>query len=85
MTTPTTREIADEIAKRYTREGTGYADRLYQLSYAIEQALRDEGERCAKVAEGDDVKCEPNNCHASIAAAIRRDDKQEGGGDTNGK
>lgn len=49
-------EVAREIAKRYTREGTGYADRLYQLAYAIEQALNAERERCAKIAEAAENK-----------------------------
>lgn len=44
-------QIATEIAKRYTQEGTGYADRLYQLAYAIEAALKDRDERAAKVLE----------------------------------
>jgi hypothetical protein len=44
-------EIAREISKRYTREGTGYADRLYQLAYAIEKALCDRDERAAGILE----------------------------------
>lgn len=32
-------KAATEIATRYTTEGAGYADRLYQLAYAIEQAV----------------------------------------------
>lgn len=45
------RKVAQEIAKRYTREGAGYADRLYQLAYAIEAALKERDERAAKIAD----------------------------------
>lgn len=55
----TIREVASEIAKRYTREGTGYADRLYQLTYAIDEALSGRDERAAKVAEAEHAKLYP--------------------------
>lgn len=74
--------IAREIAKRYTQEGTGYADRLYQLAYAIEAALKKRDERAARIAEiipdtEFDLDHEParseQQIRNGIAAAIRNE------------
>lgn len=72
--TETRQGIARGIAKRYTREGTGYADRLYQLAYAIEAALKDRDERAVRIIrkhrESDVCK---DNCWTMISDAIRNE------------
>lgn len=73
------REIAEQIVAEGT-DATGYVFPA-RMASAITQALRDERERCAKIAEtpyGDEVQAfagdEPLAVGQKIAAVIRKED-----------
>lgn len=66
------RETAEEIAERFIGSGDNVELRRARCVTAIEQALRNERERCAKIAERRSPVCLHCGTALIIAAEIRQ-------------